>query len=421
LPAKWYEDPQHPNWARLEEASLRQLAKETGFNESPIRKFYHRHVNAGHALPPLLGSAVMRVARDDSSSGNVVDRSTILEAENRDLRRRVRKLEEGETQTERVVQRLEEAIARTRPSWEAGSTMYRDAPGDEGPSEKTSQEMALLYSDLHATEVVSLEGTRGLNEYNWDVMLDRMAGIQRGVLSHREHYRFPISVLDVWMLGDMLSGDIHEELAITNDRPTAEGIVDLAYAHVPWLLRFAEEFPLVRVRAVAGNHPRFAQKPSAKQYHNNADWLFYKMLEALLKGHPQFEFDIPRSSMNVVKVADRWRVLLMHGDGIRTTMPGVPWGGVHRRVTTLEAQFSQARQPLDYVAFGHWHTRNSLDGIQAETIMNGSVKGVDEYSLQKFGSGRAASQTLLTIHPEHGITGNYPIHLQGRTPASEGW
>jgi hypothetical protein len=92
---------------------------------------------------------------------------------------------------------------------------------------------------------------------------------------------------------------------------------------------------------VPGNHPRATQKPQAKQAHNNADWLFYQFLAALLKGHPQFEFDIPRGSYNVQMIAERWRMLLMHGDGIRTTMPGVPWGGVIRRITVLESQFTR--------------------------------------------------------------------------------
>lgn len=340
----------------------------------------------------------------------------VLAQENRKLKRQIKKLAEGEHDAERVVRRLEEAIERQKPVW--GASKVWEPSGKQ----RSPQEMALLYSDLHASEVVSLEGTRGINEYDWTIMRTRMDEIQRSVLSHKEHFGFEVDVLHLWMLGDMLSGDIHDELAITNDRPTVDAVVDLAYDHVPWLLAFADAAPwTIKLSCVPGNHPRFAQKPSAKQYHNNADWLFYKMLEAILRGHPQFEFSIPRASMNVTMICRRWRVLHMHGDGIRTTMPGVPWGGVHRRVTTLEAQFAKSRQPLDFVAFGHWHTMNALDGIQARTLMNGSVKGADEYSLQRFGSGRDASQLLTTFHPKRGLTGMYPLDLQGALPASEGW
>jgi hypothetical protein len=334
--------------------------------------------------------------------------------ENRDLRARARKLEEGATQDERVLRRLEAAIEGNRPRFEP-------APFKQARSNRTPQELFLGWSDLHASEVVTLEGTRGMNEYSWDIMLDRMQQTQETVFSHAEHFGFAISRMVLGMLGDMLSGDIHEELAITNDRPTVDAVVDLAYDHAPWISRFADRFGAVHVVAIPGNHPRFAKKPSAKQYYNNADWLFYKLLEALLKDDSRITFDIPRSSMAVTMLCERWRMLMMHGDGIRTTMPGVPWGGVHRRVTTLEAQFTVARQPLDYVSFGHWHTQNSLDGIQAKTFMNGSVKGLDEYSLQRFGSGRSASQLIQTYHPDRGWTGTYACDLQDVIPASEGW
>ncbi|HVU78851.1 MAG TPA: hypothetical protein VHC67_14840 [Gaiellaceae bacterium] len=142
---------------------------------------------------------------------------------------------------------------------------------------------------------------------------------------------------------------------------------------------------------------------------------------SVLKGHEQFTFDFPRGSFNVQMIAGRFRSLLMHGDGIRTTMPGVPWGGIARRITTLEQQFAKSRTPLDYVELGHFHSRQTLDGIQSTVFMNGSVKGPDEYSLKQFGSGHDAKQTLLTFHPKHGVTGQYFVNLQETKAASEGW
>lgn len=384
-------------------------AKSLGVPIAPFRAFCREHGIS---------------AKGDKQPAPVVKMDEVLVQENRKLKQQIRRLTEGEYDAERVVRRLEKAILDSRAS--LPPLDYQP----NGKGDRTAQDLILMFSDTHASEVVSLEETRGINEYNWDVMLERMNRLSLGVLSHAQHYTFRVKRLHVHLLGDMLSGDIHDELVITNDRPTVEAIVQFSLDTAAWLrelveniIRFgiaSDEFD-VMVAGVPGNHPRYSKKPSAKQAHNNADWVYYKMLELLLREDPLFEFDFPRGAYNVQKIAGRYRVLLMHGDGIRTSMPGVPWGGVVRRVTTLEQQFSKARQPLDYIELGHFHSRNSLDGIQAEVLLNGSVKGADEYSLKQFGHGHDAKQLLYTAHPEWGITGTYPLNLQTKLPASEGW
>jgi hypothetical protein len=400
----WYSDPEQFK-ARLEVAgSINKLSAEAGIARSTLQIWKQKH---GIVDTPI----ELQIADEE-----LVKANALLKLENQRLRKNAMKTATGELEADRLIQRLEESIGSWRPDWTPSEVVLPD-------SNRTAQDLVLEYSDLHAAEVVDLEETLGLNEYNWDIMLDRMEHCKQTVFSHVEHFGFDIDTFHIHMLGDMLSGNIHAELAMTNDRPLAQAVVDLAEAHIPWLLSFAEYFSgsKIKVAGVPGNHPRAWVKPQAKMAHDNADWIFYKMLEVALRGHPQFEFDIPRGAMNTQIIAGKWRTLMLHGDGIRSTMPGVPWGGVNRRIATLEAQFTTAREPIDYFELGHFHTENQLSGIHAKTFMNGSVKGIDEYSLKQFGSGRPAEQQLLTFHPKRGYTGQYAVQLQPVIPASEGW
>ena len=337
-----------------------------------------------------------------------VSQEEILRARVRELESALKKARVGDVQEARLLDAITSSVRSASPRFQ---------PPSVGKRSSDEEEAALLFSDTHASEVVKAEQTLGMNAYDWDVMLERMGRLQSSMLSHLAHFSAPVRTLHLWCLGDMLSGDIHEELMATNDRPGAQAAVDFGHELARFVEALVPEFREIRVAGVPGNHPRATKKPSAKDAHNNGDWIAYKVCEALLAKYPSVSFDFPHAGYATVTVADRWRVLLMHGDGIRSSMPGVPWGGVVRRVTTLEQQFSAAKQPIDYVCLGHFHTANALDGVGVETFLNGSVKGLDEYGLRQFGSGRKPAQRLLTFHAKRGVTGMRWLNLEDHEPA----
>jgi hypothetical protein len=282
-------------------------------------------------------------------------------------------------------------------------------------------EHVLLFSDAHAGEVVTLEQTLGINEYNWDVMLRRMGRIQDAVFSFQENRPYPISKLHVWSLGDGISGDIHDELSQTNDRTKEECVVDFSLDFAEFLSGFGPHYDEIAVAGVMGNHPRNTKKPQAKNAANNSDWTLHKFVEVRLANDPKFTFNFPRARYTDVVVAERWRALLLHGDGVRSTMVDVPWGGIIRFLGKLRAQFASAGKPLDIFALGHYHTANALEagGPGVRTIMNSSLKGVDEYGLQRFGGGAPPRQVLLTVHPRYGITDVSYLDAEDAVPAVE--
>ena len=389
----------------LETMRVSQLADHLEVSESSLR---YRLKRQGIAVPRKSTERILEPVDTEISEAE------LLRKRNAELERHARKSREADLETEALIRRLEAVLPKTESKYRPPAPK----PRREAAAADDQHEAILLFSDTHAGETVSREETLGLNEYDWQIMLERMARLQDRVLSFVAHRPYPIKKLHVWLLGDMLSGSIHEELAKTNEMADAQATVQFATDTAAWLEGFADHFDSIDVAGVPGNHPRRTRKPSAKQAANNDDWIAYKIIELLLKNDARYSFDFPAASFVMRTVAERWRFLIMHGDGIRSSMPGVPWGGVVRRITVLEQQFSAAKTPIDYVALGHFHTANAIDGVSVRTFLNGSTKGVDEYSLKAFGSGRAPTQLLLTCHPRRGITDISILDLEDHHPAS---
>jgi hypothetical protein len=335
----------------------------------------------------------------------------VYEQRIKDLERHANRQRSESVQVEKTLRRLEAVVKEVRPRLSATPKPR------SGRVVAGGHEFGLLLSDTHAGEVVNLDETLGMNEYHWDVMVRRMERLRDAVLSYQAHRPYPIEVLNLFMLGDMLSGDIHDELVETNEFNAAEACVRFSVDCAEFIRGLVPHFKRINVIGVPGNHPRAKKKPQAKNAHNNGDWLAYHMMRLAMDDCPSVHWQIPNGSFESVLVAKNWRVLAMHGDGIRSSMPGVPWGGVVRRVTTLQQQFEQGRRPIDYVVMGHFHNIAAIEGVGTKTIINGSVKGVDEYSLKAFGSGRSPAQVLLTFHPDRGLTDVSVIDLEETLPA----
>lgn len=388
---------------RIAKSGLTATAEELGIPVSTLSSHCKRHG---------IDSSRQDI-RELKFSGKEISREEMLEDEIEELKKAARAKRKTAVRDERIIQAFKEATQKVTPK-------YDPPDPDENPGSSGDYEHILLLSDLHANEKVSREETLGLNAYDWEIMLERLAAVQRGVLSFQEHRPFPIKKLNIWMLGDMLSGTIHDELVETNEMGHEEAVVQLGNDLSVWVEEFVPHYESgIEVVGVVGNHPRAKKKPQAKVATDNSDWTMYKFIEMYHRNNPHISTYFPNAHFADVVVAERWRAFLMHGDGIRTTMVGVPWGGIVRQMQRLEAQFQQAGKPIDFFACGHWHQANDVRGISSRLYMNGSIKGIDEYGLKKHGAGDPPQQLLLTVNPKRGITDVSYIDCEEKYPNSE--
>lgn len=269
----------------------------------------------------------------------------------------------------------------------------------------------LFASDWHFGEVVRPAEIGGVNEYNVAVAKERARTFINVAIdllrNHLSRGKYPGVVFALG--GDMLSGDIHEELSETNELSTLPAVLELVGV-LTWCIKtLADEFGAVFVPCVTGNHGRMTRKPRAKRRnHTNFDWLTYQILAKRFEDDKRVTFLIPDGPDAYYRVHNT-RYLLTHGDQFRggDGMIGA-LGPISRGDKKKRARNGQTDRSFDVMLLGHWHQYIHLTRF----IVNGSLKGYDEYADANNFDVESAQQALWITHPDHGITFRMPVYVQ---------
>lgn len=219
---------------------------------------------------------------------------------------------------------------------------------------------SILLSDWHWGEVVNKAELNGVNEYNLRIAEARAKRVfSTSVDLLKNHFANPTYPgIVVWLGGDMVSGDIHDELKETNEIPSLPTCVHLAGRLIRMIEGYADVFGKVWVPCVVGNHGRQSKKPQSKRrVVTNYDWLTYTMVEShfAAKEDKRINFNISQAkdlSLNILG----HRYYFTHGDefrggdGVSGMAPVVARGDVKKRGVQAQVDL-----PYDTMVIGHWH------------------------------------------------------------------
>ncbi len=268
----------------------------------------------------------------------------------------------------------------------------------------------LTLSDFHADEVVEADTICGLNEYNLDIARQRVATLCKGAVGITKMLKreSDIDTMVVNLLGDFMSGWIHEELQATNCMTPPEALLEVLNMLTGILQNILDSGVVKKIRVVCcvGNHARITKRTFFKlRVKTSYEWMMYNLMmqHFAAKGEKRISFQIPSGYFNWVKVLDR-DIRCHHGDNMRYN-GGV--GGIHIPVKKAIAQWNKARKAwLD--VFGHWHTLIWTE----DYVINGSLIGYNAFGEMLKVDYAKAAQSLCLIHGRYGKTAQYPIVVQ---------
>lgn len=278
------------------------------------------------------------------------------------------------------------------PAWTSAPTKSK-APGVP----------TLMLSDLHWGENVRKEQVGGVNEFNLPIARRRLHHVMQVAIYLSRildpEMRYPGFCLPLG--GDMIGGNIHDELAATNDLNTMPVLLDL-YRHLIALITHAADvYGNVFLPCVTGNHDRDTKKTWAKdRQHTSFGWLLYQLLADHFAADKRITFYIPDNADALYRLYST-RYLLTHGDQFKAGDSIIgPIGPITRGEQKKLSRYSSVGDEYDVMIFGHWHQRIISPRLRG----NSSLKGFDEYAAQGNFKFEPPSQNWWMTHPDHGIT-----------------
>ena len=268
----------------------------------------------------------------------------------------------------------------------------------------------LMASDWHWGEIVDPSQINGTNSFNMEIaqkrakrMIEKATDLLKNHVAHSD-YPGIVYVLG----GDMVSGDIHEELMATNQTEIMPTILDLFGVLIWCIETLANEFGNVFVPCVSGNHGRNTHKIRNKgRNFTSFDWLLYQFLDKHFEKDKRIQFLIPDGPDAYYSIFNH-RYLLTHGDQFRGG-DGVigALGPIIRGDHRKRSRNAQIDMSYDTMIIGHWHQLIQLERL----IVNGSLKGYDEYAYSNNFGFEPPRQAMWITHPEHGITFSIPVYV----------
>ena len=335
------------------------------------------------------------------SGGQAVDELTTLREECRVLRSTLTSIQREDITREAVRQKYFGLLDHEPkpPTW---LTKPRQASGTLGVP-------TLLISDWHWGESVSPDEIAGANEFDLQIahdrakrMVERTIDMLFGRLNNPSYDGLVLAIA-----GDMVCGTIHEEL-ISNSIPIMPQVLSLYDALIGVIDALLQHFDSLFIPCVTGNHGRTTRKPVAKdRTATNYDWLTYQLLERRYRTDKRVVFNVPDGPDCHYRIYNQ-RYLLTHGDQFRGGDGLIgPLGPITRGAHKKASRNAALDLDFDTMVCGHFHQLMQLPSL----IVNGSLKGYDEYAFAGNFRWERPAQGLWITHPEEGITFQMPIYL----------
>lgn len=258
--------------------------------------------------------------------------------------------------------------------------------------------LILPISDVHYGEIIKSSQINNINEYNCEIAKNRILKLFNESIKYAEENK--CSDLYIMFLGDIFSGNIHDELLMTNEYPISVCVMEF-YEFISQLIdSIKSNFSHIYIRGVVGNHPRFSKKPQNKNKAiNSYEYFLYNGLSYKFKDDNKISVNIAKSAIDYVSIGNYvWKI--DHGDSYKGgSSPSGPINNILKN-SMQDRNIIEALtgQKYDFELLGHFHqpSINYMNSTNVPIIVNGSILGPNEFSINNLHIAFPSSSYLIS-------------------------
>lgn len=300
--------------------------------------------------------------------------------------------------------RIAAAISKMRREFEPVN------PQDWGQKQQFDETEVVVLSDLHFGKKVVIEGQVTFDK---TIAEQRFKAIMSGMRHLNESYIRPnhsIDELVILLLGDCVDGElIYEGQVYDQDLPLLDQLIFSSQLIKQELINPASQmFGTVRIVAVPGNHGEIRNERKEHMMHprTNFDTILAVMLQIGCQDLKNVSFEVATTALHTTLIRN-WKFLLAHNlPSASSTSFRKQYGGFFERFR------------FDVSVHGHWHTPELTYFNTKPVIQNGSLPGVDDYSIQ-LAFNTVPSQVMFTVSDKRPIALFWQVDVGHRTKEAE--
>ena len=361
-------------------ANILNTILNTEFTESKFRKQYN-------TFKKMLDANQAKILSDDNYLKQIrLEKQAVRQEKEKlfDERKELYRMLRENSRFEDIVSKLENAFSSI-----SDKRYISYSPIQHNNS---SNDLVVCLSDLHiGTEYYGFSGC-----YNSEVAKRRLKSYLNRIIDIMKTHK--AQNCHVVLLGDMISGNIHKIVSITNRENVVEQI-KLACEYISdFVYSLGEYFDNVNIYSVAGNHSRLDTWKD-NQLDERLDDLIIWFLKNTLKNCNNIHVNDENLDNTVAAFTVKDRMYLaIHGDNDNLSEGDMSklilWTGITPYCILL----------------GHNHFPSMTELADIKIVQSGSLCGSgDDYTRKKRLKGKP-SQTVLVVDDE-GIVAYYPITL----------